>query len=237
MLALVVDTATAAVTVGIVEYSDQAYTVRSEHIVVDAKRHGETLAPSIAAAFSSASVRAEDLGAIVAGVGPGPFTGLRVGLVTAASLSDALGIPAYPVCSLDGLAEPGRPLLVATDARRREVYWAIYDADGVRVTGPDVAKPADLQARLTTERSEPSEPSESAERSAPDELTAVGSGAALYAEQLGLPTGEPLYPTVAGLARRATDRVLGKAPSEPLTPLYLRRPDAVEPGTAKSVLT
>ncbi|MFI5957883.1 tRNA (adenosine(37)-N6)-threonylcarbamoyltransferase complex dimerization subunit type 1 TsaB [Cryptosporangium sp. NPDC051539] len=220
MLALVVDTATAAVTVGVVDFSDGEAAVRAEHVVVDAKRHGETLAPGIRAVLDEAGIRAADLAAIVAGVGPGPFTGLRVGLVTAASLSDALGIPAYPVCSLDGLAGPGRPLLVATDARRREVYWARYDEAGVRVEGPAVAKPADLASHLAAETP-----------------VAVGSGAALYAGQLGLPVEEPLYPTVAGLARRAADRVLGKAPAEPLTPLYLRRPDAVEPGAAKSVLT
>ncbi|SHN35984.1 tRNA (adenosine(37)-N6)-threonylcarbamoyltransferase complex dimerization subunit type 1 TsaB [Cryptosporangium aurantiacum] len=224
MLALLVDTATAAVTVGVAEIiTPSDVTVRARHVVVDARRHGEALAPGITAALADAGVTAGQLSAIVAGVGPGPFTGLRVGLVTASAMSDALGIPAYPVCSLDGLVTPGRPTLVATDARRREVYWATYDATGARVHGPDVAKPADLRVRLDTGE-------------LGEGLLAVGNGAALYADQLGLPVGEPLYPDVAVLARITAARILSGAPAEPLTPLYLRRPDAVEPGAAKSVL-
>ena len=117
----------------------------AERRTVDPRAHGELLAPADRGRSSTKpGVRPADLAAIVAGLGPGPFTGLRVGLVTAASMGQALGIPTYGVCSLDALgraAGPGR-VLVATDARRREVYWATY-LDGVRVTGPDVAKPAD----------------------------------------------------------------------------------------------
>jgi len=237
VLVLLVDTATAAVTAGVAEITAPfevggaaAVVVRARRVVVDARRHGEALAPGITAALSDAGVAPGELAAIVAGVGPGPFTGLRVGLVTAASLSDALAIPAYPVCSLDALVPPDRgaaggPVLVATDARRREVYWATYDATGARVHGPDVAKPVDLRARL-----------DAGDLGSSDGLVAVGSGAALYAEQLGLPVGEPRHPTVEGLAARAAERVLQRAPAEPLTPLYLRRPDAVEPGAGKSVL-
>jgi tRNA threonylcarbamoyl adenosine modification protein YeaZ len=163
------------------------------------------------------------LSAVIAGVGPGPFTGLRVGLVTAAAISDVRGIPAYDVCSLDaiaaGIVEPRR-LLVATDARRREVYWACYVA-GRRVGEPAVAKPADLRGEVD------------------EQVDAmVGAGARLYADLLGLPLLDDArrdYPDVRGLGLLAADRVRSGAPTEPLTPLYLRRPDAVEPVASKTV--
>ncbi len=87
-----------------------------------------------------------DLGAvtaIVTGVGPGPYTGLRVGVVTAVTMANALGVPVHGVCSLDGLGWRLRDGVVVTDARRREVFAARY-ADGVRVEGPIVAAPAHL---------------------------------------------------------------------------------------------
>lgn len=81
--------------------------------------------------------------AIVAGVGPGPYTGLRVGVVTAVTMAAALGVPVHGVCSLDGLGWRLRDGVVVTDARRREVFAARY-ADGRRVEGPIVVAPADL---------------------------------------------------------------------------------------------
>lgn len=239
MLALLIDTATAAVTVGVVDYQTHTAAgptagpgvmVRAERVISDARRHGETLAPAVADALAEAGVTPGELTAVIAGVGPGPFTGLRVGLVTAAAFADALGLPSYPVGTLDGVAAAaaaaaGRvPLLVATDARRREVYWASYDAAGRRQQGPDVAKPAALRAALDAGELGTG-------------LTAVGSGAALYADQLGLPVAGPLYPTVAALAGLAARRVLDRAPGQRLTPRYLRRPDAVEPAARKSVLS
>lgn len=218
MLVLVLDTATPAVTAAVASIaSDGVVTIAGEHSVVDGKAHGELLAPQIEAALGDARASVRDLTAIVAGLGPGPFTGLRVGLVTAASMSDTLGIPAYGVCSLDALgAATTGDALVATDARRKEVYWATY-TNGVRVEGPNVAKPADVDAGPADH--------------------AVGEGALKYADQLGLAVAPEAtaYPRAEWLARLAADRVLAQAPSERLTPLYLRRPDAVEPGTPKKV--
>ncbi|GAB4049139.1 tRNA (adenosine(37)-N6)-threonylcarbamoyltransferase complex dimerization subunit type 1 TsaB [Catellatospora paridis] len=221
MLVLVLDTATPAVTAALAEVQSSGHAVLAQRATVDGRAHGELLAPQIDALLAEAGVKPRDLAAVVAGVGPGPFTGLRVGLVTAASLTMALNIPAYGVCALDalGLRTAGRAL-VATDARRREVYWAVY-ADGSPLTGPAVDKPADVAPRL-------------AEFAV---TAAVGEGAAKYADVLGLPAGAALYPEPSAIVELAAQRVRDGAPSEPLTPLYLRRPDAVEPSARKPALS
>ncbi|MCW6008807.1 tRNA (adenosine(37)-N6)-threonylcarbamoyltransferase complex dimerization subunit type 1 TsaB [Micromonospora sp. CPCC 205371] len=220
MLVLVVDSATPAVTAALAEVSDDAVAVRSERRSIDARAHGELLAPAVEAVLTEAGARPRDLGAIVAGVGPGPFTGLRVGLVTAASIGQTLDVPTYGVCSLDALGRVPQRVLVATDARRREIYWAVYE-DGTRLTEPAVDLPATVADRAA-------------------ELgvaVAVGEGAHKYADVLGVAVvDEPLYPPAEALAALAADRVRAKAPGERLTPLYLRRPDAVAQSVRKPVL-
>ena len=118
----------------------------AERVTVDARAHAEQLTPNVLAALADAGLTVGDLGAVVVGCGPGPFTGLRVGMATAAAYGHALGIPVHGVCSLDaiGIGTAGDALVV-TDARRREVYWARY-RDGVRVAGPAVNAPADVPA-------------------------------------------------------------------------------------------
>jgi len=223
VLVLVIDTSTPAVTAGLAEVDASGGShLLAERVSTDPRRHGELLAPAVDAALAAAGRVPSDLGAVVAGLGPGPYTGLRIGLVTAAALAGALDLPAYGVCSLDAIAHAQStavdapagegPVLVATDARRREVYWATYDHRGRRLTGPDVGRPADVDAtgcRL-----------------------ACGAGALLY--DLGLPTGPPLFPPAAALAALAADRIAGRARPEQLTPLYLRRPDAMEPSAARA---
>jgi len=217
VLVLALDTSTPAVTAALGEVSDSGMKGIAERRTVDPRAHGERLAPQIQLVLDDAGVRPRELTAIVAGVGPGPFTGLRVGLATAAAMGQALGIPTYGICSLDALgraAGPGR-VLVATDARRREVYFATY-ADGVRVTDPDVAKPADVLV--------------AADR-------AVGEGALKYSEIFGIPIDDRLlFPSGEALIALAAEQVRQGAPGDPLTPLYLRRPDAVEPTARKAVL-
>ncbi|NJP33198.1 tRNA (adenosine(37)-N6)-threonylcarbamoyltransferase complex dimerization subunit type 1 TsaB [Micromonospora thermarum] len=224
MLVLVVDSSTPAVTAALVKVSAAGVETRAHRRTVDARAHGELLAPQVDAVLADAGARPADLAAIVAGLGPGPFTGLRVGLVTAATMGQVLGIPTYGVCSLDGIGHPaaaGEPVLAASDARRREIYWAVYDGAGQRIVGPEVSAPA-----VAAERA----------RSLAVTL-AVGDGAHRYAETLALPVGaEPRYPEAAVLAVLAAERIRAGAPGEPLTPLYLRRPDAVAATARKPVL-
>lgn len=181
-------------------------TTLATRIRVDARSHAEILTPNILECLSEAQITAADLGAVVVGVGPGPYTGLRVGMATAAAFGDALGLPVFGVCSLDAIAsdvsEPGS-LLVVTDARRREIYWARYEA-GVRVAGPDVVAPAEL------------------DRVGVDAV----AGSAPHAAAFELPIRDVQAPSPAGLvAVAAADVGSGIVPG-PLVPLYLRRPDA-----------
>jgi tRNA threonylcarbamoyl adenosine modification protein YeaZ len=148
-------------------------------LTVDARRQGELLAPMIAKVMADAGVDRADLTAVAVGVGPGPYTGLRVGLVTAKVFGDVLGIPVHGVCTLDIIAAEAvkaghDEFLVATDARRKEVYWARYDSNGRRTEGPLVAR------------------------------------------------------TLCGIVASGGETI-------PAEPLYLRRPDAREPGAPKRV--
>jgi tRNA threonylcarbamoyl adenosine modification protein YeaZ len=213
VLLLAFDTATSAVTVALHDGAN----VIAEESAIDARRHGELLAAAIERVLRSAGVARDDLTGIAVGTGPGPYTGLRVGLVTATVLASALTIPVDGICTLDVIAAAAAPaadgdFLVATDARRREVYWAHYDGNGERKAGLCVSKPAELPAGLPV----------------------AGEGAVLYPELTATPLG-PRFPSAAELARIAAARLLaGCAPQRP-EPLYLRRPDAREPGPPKRV--
>jgi tRNA threonylcarbamoyladenosine biosynthesis protein TsaB len=210
---LAFDTATAAVTVAL----HDGERVVAASTTIDARRHGELLAPAITAALDEAWVARQDLTAVAVGVGPGPFTGLRVGLMTARALGAALEIPVYGLCTLDVLAGEavdtgapgGRPFLVATDARRKEVYWAAYDVDGGRLDGPHVSKPAEIAT----------------------DVPVVGAGARLYPEAFATPVG-PGYPSAAVLAALLNDERVELLDPEPL---YLRRPDTAAPRAPKRV--
>jgi tRNA threonylcarbamoyl adenosine modification protein YeaZ len=222
VLVLALDTATPAVTAGVVEVTPDATATRAVRVAHDARKHGELLMPAVLAVCAEAGSTLQDVDAIVVGAGPGPFTGLRVGMVTAASLGDALDVPVHGVCSLDAIAAEavdgaGGPLLVVTDARRREVYWAAYDAAGTRTTGPHVESPESLLDRLPG--------------------LGVTASAGASAGAVGLPVVPPSSPGPAGLVACALDAVRSGVRPGPLEPLYLRRPDAVEPGPRKSVTT
>nr|WP_202894040.1 tRNA (adenosine(37)-N6)-threonylcarbamoyltransferase complex dimerization subunit type 1 TsaB [Kribbella italica] len=218
---LAFDTSSAAVTVALAD--PVSGVVAASSTTVDALRHGELLAPAIADVLASAGCGVKDLSRIAVGAGPGPFTGLRVGLVTARTMGDVLGVEVVGVCSLDILAKQSNlalPVAVATDARRKEIYWALYDgpaADGSRrrLEGPAVDKPADVAHVLAG-------------------LPVIGRGAVLYGEVLGVEAADVLeYPSAEVLATGvATGTLQVTAPD----PLYLRRPDVTLSGGPKSVL-
>lgn len=196
---LAIDTATPAVTAGVVRRGPSGVEVLGERVTVDPRAHAEQLTPNVLGALADAGLSMADLEAVVVGCGPGPFTGLRVGMATAAAYGHALGLPVFGVCSLDAIGvDTEGDVLVVTDARRREVYWARY-RDGVRVDGPAVDAPADV----------------------PADASAV-AGSPEHAALFGLPQLPPTVPTTSGLVR-AVD---WDTPPEPLVPLYLRRPDA-----------
>jgi tRNA threonylcarbamoyladenosine biosynthesis protein TsaB len=226
VLLIAFDTATPAVTVAL----HDGERVLAEESAVDARRHGELLAASISSVLAAAGAVAADLTGIAVGVGPGPYTGLRAGLITARVLGSALGVPVHGACTLDVIARAvaglaadggagaseavaaGHDFIVATDARRKEIYWARYTATARRVRGPEVSAPGEAGA----------------------DCPVAGQGALLYPAELGAPI-EPPYPSAAWLAILTAERIARDEPALPAEPLYLRRPDARIPGPPKRV--
>ncbi|MDK8678359.1 tRNA (adenosine(37)-N6)-threonylcarbamoyltransferase complex dimerization subunit type 1 TsaB [Corynebacterium accolens] len=215
MRVLAIDTATTALVTGAVDTESGQITQR---ILADARVHNERLMPTILEVMSEAGLELDDLDAIVAGMGPGPFTGLRVGMATAQALADALSIPLHGVCTHDAIAhaalaaadaaEEKNAALVATDARRKEIYWATYRA-GQRIAGPDVSKPGELAVQDIAQVIIP----EKLADQLPEEL-------ATLPRSEGAPTAEGLV---------AVARLDANPEPEPFVPMYLRRPDAVPP--------
>lgn len=210
MLAL--DTATRLVTVALHDGDEVVVELSGDAPM----KHGEQLAPLIAGVLERAGIVRQDLTAIGVGVGPGPFTGLRVGLVTARTLGYVLEIPVYGVCTLDVLAVEAvatgsvqGDFAVATDARRKEVYWATYDVDGGRLDGPLVDKPAELAT----------------------DLPVAGEGPGLYPDAFPHAVA-PSRPSAGWLAHAIAEERVELLDPEPL---YLRRPDAAVAHAPKPV--
>lgn len=265
MIIVALDTATSAVTSGVVELRDGAERSGARPVelaatyTIDPRAHAELLAPQLLGCLRAAGLTAADVDAVVVGRGPGPFTGLRVGMATAAAYADALGVPCHPVDTLDAIAlsarwrlagaaaggdatsggagvsgggagsdgdtvscggagspsDVARPLLVCTDARRREAYFSRYDAAGARTEGPAVRAARDIA---------PSAASGGAE-------IALGDPVRLAELPAGFEIREdlPTFPAVAALVACAAPALRAGSVPAPLEPLYLRRPDAVPP--------
>ncbi len=238
------DTSSALTSVAVIDGTR----VIAERRHLDARRHAEVLAPMLAEVCNG--IDTTTISAVACGVGPGPYTGLRVGIATALAVGLAWEIPVYGICSLDAIAAAAfastgsvaeGDVLVAADARRSEVYWARYSAGCVRIDGPRVARPADIDTGLRSG-------------------AWVGHGAAIHADFFSTvvvrdDVEDPLsYPQASWVAMRAasllaagssaddsdvvpldshgddsgaTARALGGAALLAPRPLYLRRPDAV----------
>lgn len=228
---LALDTSTTAVTVAL---WDPGAGEPIERTVLGERRHGALLAPLVREVLDEAGAAPDDLAAVVAGVGPGPYTSLRVGVMTATAFALAAGVPVHGVCSHDaiaaeaaaGLTDPDATaaLAVATDAKRREVFASTYRLGGpgraggaafpVRTGGPVTAAAADLPAAQAV-------------------LPTAGRGPVLYPEAFAAPL--PVLDVSAAWLARVAAAALDAGPAAesgvllPPTPLYLRRPDAVEP--------
>ena len=224
MLLLAIDTATSAITVAL----HDGRSVLAEASTLDSRRHGEYVAPAMAEVLALAGRTAADVSAVVCGTGPGPFTGLRVGLVTARTFAFARGIPVFGVCSLDAMAHQawlqgeagvGQSCVVATDARRKEVYWARYDitaGGAVRQGLPMVAQAGAIASQVRG-------------------LPVIGRGAVLYAESFGPRVG-PLDVSAGALADLAARMMAAGDELAATEPVYLRRPDATPPPPRKAAL-
>lgn len=217
---LAMDTATSAISVALVRPGAEPVS-RS---VIDPRGHTEHLAPLIASVLREAGVAPGELTDLAVGTGPGPFTGLRVGLVTARTMGFALGIPVHGVCSLDVLARMAAlrfdgELLVATDARRKEVYWARYAAAGGharRISEPAVERPAHLPEEVRA-------------------LPTAGRGPLLFPDLFPSSTDGVVDVDAAVLATLALEQ-LADGLELPVEALYLRRPDAQPVSERKSTI-
>lgn len=202
--------------------------IRAQATVASDRRHAESLAPMVSFVMEQAGLVMSDLSAVAVDVGPGLFTGMRVGIATAKSVAWALELPVVPVCSLDALALQASwadiPVAAAIDARRGEVYWALYaprpDGNGhVRIVDPVVTPPDDLAVHL-------------ADRA--EDIVCLGSGFSRHAELFGTPpwmrtTGTgTAHPSASDVVALATQRIVhdDTVDAASVEPMYLRAPDA-----------
>lgn len=193
----------------------------------DTRSHAEVLAPAVQRVLADAGIAGAELDGVIAGVGPGPFTGLRAGLVTARTLAFVWDVPLHGVMSLDALAfdavssgslEAGRTFLVGTDARRGEVYWAAYRAPSAGTELPELLDGPHVGTAATL----------------PQGYPLVGRAASLYPDVVdGVPAFAAADPDAASLGLVARRRLLADHPLRDTAPLYLRASDAQVPGPRK----
>lgn len=206
-----IDTSSALTSLAVID-DDGEVVIAREHS--DPRRHAEVIGPMLAEVVAGAP-RAS---MIACGVGPGPYTGLRVGIATALAVGAGWGVPVRGLCSLDAVAaearaeRPGRPITVAVDARRSEVYWAKYDAGGRRVEGPRVGPAVEADPDAVT---------------SPPHAVWVARRVQELVRAGRVPSAIDAPLDAHGTDTGATADALAGAELLLPRPLYLRRPDAV----------
>ena len=220
MLLLGFDTATEVTTVALVRAGDDGVShVLGERSHRDARRHGEVLPVQIDEILRDAEVGPSDVDAVAVGVGPGAYTGLRVGLATADALGLALAVPIHGASTHDVLAfatQRERPFAVVTDARRRELFWSTYRTFDSRLSPPQVGTPDAVRAAL-------------------DGLDVVVPPGTPGIEGLHVRPGEA--PSAVALCRLVLSRLADGQVTDRPEPIYLRRPDVMPAAPPKSVLS
>lgn len=167
------------------------------------RRHAEAIGSLLATVLRDAAIAPREITAVVSGMGPGPFTGLRVGIAAARAFAFGIGAPVLPVVSHDAIAWGHEErVLVVTDARRREVAWSLYDSGLVRREGPELAaRGAEWEA--------------------------------VVARHPGIPVLDPPTVSAASLGLAAEFLRSSGRPLGPREPLYLRAPDVTLPGVPR----
>ena len=201
--------------------------VPSAERLLGAPSHSAELLPALAELLERAGRTWEDVTAIAVGVGPGTFTGLRIGVATARALAQALGVPLHPVSSLAALAAgiaagegaaPGAPVLPLIDAKRSEVFAALHRAGraGDPEWGPLALAPDELEERI---RQVPGTPLAAGDWALESIARLEAAGAMVPAPESGVHAIDPLH--VCRLARATMP-----CPPERVHPVYVRQPDA-----------
>jgi tRNA threonylcarbamoyladenosine biosynthesis protein TsaB len=192
--------------------------------IAQGRRHAETLTPAIEFVCRHAQVAVTDIAAIGVDIGPGLFTGMRVGIASAKAMAYALQVPVVGVSSLDLLAHPlrhsSKVIASVIDARKGEVFYAFFlpTPGGVqRVSEPRACTVEDFNADVMARG---------------QDVLAVGDGAHRYRDELdmGVEVADLAHPSVASLVTLARARVmrsdLESLHADDVQPMYLRAPDA-----------
>jgi tRNA threonylcarbamoyladenosine biosynthesis protein TsaB len=221
------DTATAASAACVLRSDGAAFEVEPPpERLAERPAHAAELMPALQGCLDEAGLAWDDLDAIAVGVGPGMFTGLRIGVATARALASSTGVELRPVSSLAALAAGAddagdRPVLAAIDARRDELFVALHDGDGAALWEPFVATPEAVAERISAQQIAP---------------LAVGDGALRFRDVLEaagavVPDAGSRYHVVRGLTICRLAATMAPVPVEAVLPDYIRLPDA-KPRTA-----